>query len=91
MFDTQVEKILPEIEHALRKKRFLLIDAKSAKNIRNKQVSYKIFDESNVMCKNIEPDEPFKSSEISHMSTDLINSMERFNFINSNDTQNSNT
>ena len=56
MFDTQVEKILPEIEHALRKKRFLLIDAKSAKNIRNKQVSYKIFDESNVICKNIEPD-----------------------------------
>jgi len=36
MFDTQVEKILPEIEHQLRKKRFLLIDAKSAKSIRNK-------------------------------------------------------
>lgn len=36
IFDNELDKYLPEIEHALRKKRFLLIDAKSAKSIRNK-------------------------------------------------------
>ena len=42
-----IDKVMPEVEHNLRKKRFLLIDAKSAKNIRNKQVSFKVFDETN--------------------------------------------
>lgn len=41
------DKVLPDIEHQLRKKRFLLIDAKSAKNIRNKQVKFTVFDETN--------------------------------------------
>lgn len=49
MFDIEIEKALPDIEHQLRKKRFLLIDAKSAKNIRNRQVSFKIFDETNCL------------------------------------------
>lgn len=48
-FDNEIEKALPDIEHQLRKKRFLLIDAKSAKNIRNRQVSFKIFDETNCL------------------------------------------
>ena len=69
MFDTQIEKVLPEIEYNLRRKRFLLIDAKSAKNIRNKQVSFKVFDESNSINDYTEPDEPFV--EMDPMSPDL--------------------
>lgn len=49
MFDNMIEKVLPEVEHNLRKKRFLLIDSKSAKNIRNKSVSYKIYEEHNCL------------------------------------------
>ena len=51
--------MLPEIEHELRRKRFLLIDAKSAKNIRNKQVSFKVFDDTSSINEYNENDEPF--------------------------------
>ncbi len=49
IFDNELDRYLPEIEHALRKKRFLLIDAKSAKSIRNKQVSFKVYEEGNAV------------------------------------------
>jgi hypothetical protein len=66
-----VEKALPEIEHSLRKKRFLLIDAKSDKNIRNKQVSFKIFDENNCVSEYNVPDNEFDPNIMDTMSSDL--------------------
>jgi hypothetical protein len=41
----------------LRKKKYLLIDAKSAKNIRNKQVSFKVYDEANSLTEYLESEE----------------------------------
>lgn len=39
------------IENDLRARKCSLIDAKSAKNIRNKQVGFKIYDDSNSLTK----------------------------------------
>ena len=83
LFDTQIEKVLPEIEHQLRKKRFLLIDAKSAKNIRNKQVSFKVYEEGNSINEyNEQGEDTFTISEQSVMSSELNPNHERFAFVN---------
>jgi hypothetical protein len=83
LFDIQMEKILPEVEHNLRKKRFLLIDAKSAKNIRNKQVSFKVFDETNCINEYSERDTPFNSDRMNLMTPELNDDlwMDKLNFI----------
>lgn len=92
-FDVEVEKALPEIEHQLRKKRFLLIDAKSAKNIRNRQVSFKIFDETNCLQQEYteQGEDSFAIPEQYLMSSDLNANLDKFAFVNQIETQLPNT
>ena len=82
-FDQAIDKVLPEVEHDLRKKKYLLIDAKSAKNIRNKQVSFKVFDEQNSINEYMEPDESLDELAIDPYSTDLYDTFEgeQFQFL----------
>ena len=88
MFDQQIDRLLPEIEHNLRKKRSLLIDAKSAKNIRNKQVSFKVYDETNSIIEYNDPDIPFDMSNQNIISSDINEDLagERAKFLNRPDT-----
>jgi actin-related protein len=75
--------VLPEIEHQLRKKRFLLIDAKSAKSIRNKQVSFKIYDESNSLNEfNEVGEDSFAIAETSLLQNEIHPNIDKFAFIN---------
>jgi hypothetical protein len=91
-FDSELDRALPEIEHALRKKRFLLIDAKSAKSIRNKQVSFKVFDETNAVNEyNEVGEDSFLISEQSVMQSEMNPNLEKFAFINLTETQSLNT
>ena len=79
----ELDKCLPEIEHALRKKRFLLIDAKSAKSIRNKQVSFKVFDENNAINEyNEVGEDSFVMNEQSILMSDMHPYLDKFGFIN---------
>jgi len=80
LFDTQIEKVLPDIENDLRKKKYYLIDSKSAKNIRNKQVSYEVFDESNAL-RVFKDQTPFTDTlELDPLSPDLALDPETFQF-----------
>jgi actin-related protein len=91
-FDAELDRALPEIEHALRKKRFLLIDAKSAKSIRNKQVSFKVYEEGNaVMEYNEVGEDSFLIGEQSVMLSDMHPNIDKFAFINLSETQSPNT
>jgi len=91
-FDSEVERVLPEIEHQLRKKRFLLIDAKSAKSIRNKQVSFKIFDETNAINEyNEVGEDTFSITEPTIMLNELNPNIEKFAFINQPETSSADT
>lgn len=84
--------MLPEIEHALRKKRFLLIDAKSAKSIRNKQVSFKVFDENNCINEyNEAGEDSFAISEPSILQSELHPNLDKFAFINLSEISSQNT
>jgi hypothetical protein len=51
VFNTEYSQIIGPIEADLRKKRHLLIDPKSAKNIRDGKVSYKVWNETNSVSK----------------------------------------
>ena len=71
----------------MRTKKYLLIDAKCAKNIRTKQVGFKVFDEGNALNEYFEKEE-LSSTEnipINPMSSDLNDlwHTERFKFIRS--------
>lgn len=91
-FDAEVERVLPEIEHQLRKKRFLLIDAKSAKSIRNKQVSFKIFDETNAINEyNEVGEDTFSITEPTIMLNELNPNIDKFAFINQTETSSADT
>ena len=80
---------MPEIEHQLRKKRFLLIDAKSAKNIRNKSVGFKVFDENNCFNEyNEVGEDSFLLSESDLLTPEIHPNMDKFAFINLSDTTN---
>lgn len=46
-FNQEYEQVIQPIEADLRKKKHLLIDQKSVKNIRSGNVSFKVFDQSN--------------------------------------------
>eukprot|EP00347_Sterkiella_histriomuscorum_P001948 403370052 len=93
LFDQQIDRVLPEVEQSLRKKRFYLIDAKSAKNIRNKQVSFKQYDENNCIIEGQELDIPFDSHNMNVMTSELNEELwgEKFRFTSRPDTQDPNT
>ena len=88
LFDGYVDSqdFLTKIEHELRKKRFLMIDSKSAKNIRNKQVSFKIFEEGNSVEEYTEPDKPYFVEDVT--SAEIYEDMmsPNYNFVGNPDT-----
>jgi hypothetical protein len=47
VFNQELNEVLGPIETDLRRKKHLLIDQKSVKNIREGKVSFKVFDQSN--------------------------------------------
>lgn len=51
VFNSEYSSIIGPIETDLRKKKHLLIDPKSARNIREGKVSYKVWNEANSMAK----------------------------------------
>lgn len=56
VFNQEYEAVIGPIETDLRKKKHLLIDQKSIKSIKNKQVSYKLYDESNALAVQVDKD-----------------------------------
>jgi len=82
VFDNEIESILPEVNKDLLDHEYSLIDSKRAQKIKSRNVSYKIFDESNAV--QIYPDKRKGSDyeEVDIFSTNLnaVANSEKFTF-----------
>lgn len=60
VFDRQLDKVIDQVEAELRKAKYMTLDSKGEKAIRDGKVSYEIFDEENYLSKSKEKPKPYK-------------------------------